>query len=101
MRSKLLLVLAALLAVPFTSAHAFTLKIATLAPDGTLWMQELRKGGDEITQRTAGRVTVRFYPGGSMGNDRVVLRKIHAGQLRGGALTGGALAEISPDSQIY
>jgi len=36
-----------------------------------------------------------------MGSDRVVLRKIRAGQLHGGALTGGALAEIFPDAQVY
>lgn len=101
MRPQLLLVLAALLIVPVTQARALNLKIATLAPDGTLWMQELRKGGEEIAQRTGGRVTVRFYPGGSMGSDREVLRKIRAGQLQGGALTGGALAEIYPDAQIY
>ena len=93
--------LAALLAGPFAGAQALNLKIATLAPDGSLWMQELRKGGDEIAQRTAGRVTVKFYPGGSMGSDRVVLRKIRAGQLQGGALTGGALSEIFPDVQVY
>jgi TRAP-type transport system periplasmic protein len=101
MRSLLLLIFAALLAVPFAPAQALSLKIATFAPDGTLWMQELRKGGEEIAQRTAGRVTVKLYPGGSMGSDRVVLRKIRAGQLQGGALTGGALAEIYPDAQIY
>jgi TRAP-type C4-dicarboxylate transport system substrate-binding protein len=101
MRSLLLLMLAALLVVPFAPARALNLKIATLAPDGTLWMQELRKGGEEIAQRTEGRVTIKFYPGGSMGSDRVVLRKIRAGQLQGGALTGGALAEIYPDVQIY
>lgn len=101
MRPLLSLLIAALLAVPFTPAGALDLKIATLAPDGTLWMQELRKGGEEISKRTEGRVTVKFYPGGSMGSDRVVLRKIRAGQLQGGALTGGALAEINPDAQIY
>lgn len=77
------------------------LKIATLAPDGTMWMGELRKGAEEIAQRTGGRVTIRFYPGGSMGSDRVVLRKYRAGQLQGGALTGGSLAEIHPDAQLY
>ena len=101
MRSLLLLMLAALLVVPFAPARALNLKIATLAPDGTLWMQELRKGGEEIAQRTEGRVAIKFYPGGSMGSDRVVLRKIRAGQLQGGALTGGALAEIYSDVQIY
>jgi TRAP-type C4-dicarboxylate transport system substrate-binding protein len=101
MRSLWSLMLALLLAAPFVPARALTLKIATLAPDGSLWMQELRKGGEQIAQRTAGRVTIRFYPGGSMGSDRVVLRKIRAGQLQGGALTGGAMAEIYPDARLY
>ena len=82
-------------------ATAQTYKIATLAPDGTVWMEEIRKGADEIARRTDGRVAFRFYPGGIMGNDKSVLRKIRVGQLQGGALTGGGLLEIYPDSQIY
>ncbi len=101
MRSLLLSIFAALLVIVYMPAYALTLKIATLAPDGTQWMQELRQGGDEIAKRTEGRVTLKYYPGGSMGSDRVILRKIRAGQLQGGALTGGAMAEISPDAQIY
>ncbi|HCU54686.1 MAG TPA: C4-dicarboxylate ABC transporter [Gammaproteobacteria bacterium] len=81
--------------------QAVDLKIATLVPDGTLWMKEMRKGADEVTQRTGGRVNFRFYPGGSMGNDRSVLRKIRAGQLQGGALTGGSLSDIEPNMQLY
>jgi len=77
------------------------IKIATIAPDGTAWMQQMRAGAAEITQRTAGRVVFRFYPGGTMGSDKTVLRKIRIGQLQGGALTAGALAEIYRDSQIY
>ena len=84
-----------------TASQALDLKIATLAPDGTPWMQELRKGAEEITRRTDGRVAFKFYPGGSMGSDRSVLRKIRAGQLHGGMLTAGALSEIYPDSQLY
>jgi TRAP-type C4-dicarboxylate transport system substrate-binding protein len=94
------LLLAALLAL-VAPAQALDLKIATLAPDGTRWMQELRKGAEEIARRTDGRATLKFYPGGSMGSDRSVLRKIRAGQLHGGAITGGALADIYPDTQLY
>lgn len=83
------------------SASAVTLKIATIVPDGTSWMESFRKGADEIKQRTDGRVEFRFYPGGVMGNDKSVLRKIRVGQLHGGAITGGGLAEIYPDAQIY
>ncbi len=84
-----------------TASPALDFKIATVAPDGTLWMQELRKGAEEIARRTDGRVVFKFYPGGSMGSDRNVLRKIRAGQLHGGMLTAGALSEIYPDTQLY
>lgn len=83
------------------AALAFDLKIATIAPDGTLWMKEMRRGAEEIARRTEGRVNLKFYAGGSMGSDRAVLRKIRAGQLHGGALTGGALSDIYPDAQLY
>ncbi|HEY0721077.1 MAG TPA: TRAP transporter substrate-binding protein DctP [Gammaproteobacteria bacterium] len=82
-------------------AHATVFKIATIAPDGTRWMEEMRKGADEIEKQTQGRVQIRYYPGGVMGNDKSVLRKIRIGQLQGGAITGGGLAEIYPDSQVY
>lgn len=93
--------LALVLATVAMPAVAQDFKIATLLPDGTLWMQEMRKGADEIQRRTEGRVIFKYYPGGSMGSDRNVLRKIRAGQLHGGMLTGGSLADIHTDAQIY
>ena len=80
---------------------AVTLKIATLVPDGTGWMKTMRAAGKEIQARTQERVKLRFYPGGVMGNDNSVLRKIRAGQLHGGALTAGGLSALYPDIQIY
>lgn len=96
------LLLAALLLL-FAPAPLFgvTLKIATLAPDGTTWMQAMREGAAEVEKNTEGRVQIRFYPGGVMGNDNSMLRKIRVGQLQGCTLTGGGLASIYPDSQVY
>jgi TRAP-type C4-dicarboxylate transport system substrate-binding protein len=96
------LLAACLLLAVCTSAPAVTtLKIATVAPDGTTWMQELRKGADDIADRTAGRVKLRFFPGGVMGNDKSVLRKIRINQLQGGMIISGGLAEIYPDIALY
>ena len=82
-------------------ANAATLKIATISPDGTTWMQSMREAARTIDQRTQGRVKLRFYPGGVMGNDASVLRKIRINQLQGGAISTGGLASIDPDIQIY
>ena len=90
-----------LAALAAANAHPAELKIATLAPDGTTFAKAMRAGGEEIADRTDGRVKLRLYPGGAMGNDTTVLRKIRVGQLHGGAVTGGALSDIFPDVQIY
>lgn len=96
---RVLLIL--LLLTPLLPSQAATLKIATLAPDGTRWMETMRAGAREIEERTEGRVKLRFYPGGVMGNDNSVLRKIRVGQLHGAALTAGGLAAVYPDIQLY
>jgi TRAP-type C4-dicarboxylate transport system substrate-binding protein len=100
-RLILLTVLTIYLSIGAVSASALQLKIATLAPDGSDWLEEARAGADEIAERTSGRVKVRFYPGGTMGNEVAVLRKIRVGQLHGSAMTAGTLATIYPDMQIY
>jgi TRAP-type C4-dicarboxylate transport system substrate-binding protein len=78
-----------------------TFKIATVAPDGTIWMVALRQGAEEIARRTEGRVNLRFFPGGVMGNDQSVLRKIRIGQLQGGVIISGGLSETYPDIDLY
>ena len=80
---------------------AKTIKIATLSPEGTFWMEHMRAGAEEIKKKTQGRVKFKFYPGGVMGNDENVLRKIRIGQLQGGAITIGSLAQSTPDATIY
>jgi TRAP-type C4-dicarboxylate transport system substrate-binding protein len=78
---------------------AKTLKFATLAPAGTTWMNEITAGADRVAQRTSGRVKLKFYPGGVMGNDQSVHRKIKIGQLHGGAFPQSGLAQINSNAQ--
>jgi len=96
-----LTLLALLIIVLPLQLPAAVLKIATLSPDGTSWMRSMRAAAEEIAKSTAGRVNLRFYPGGVMGNDASVMRKIRVGQLQGGAVTAGALAAVDKDVQVY
>lgn len=98
-RGILMLLLMLLSLAPNASAEK--IKLATLSPDGSFWMTKMREGAAEVTQKTAGRVEVKFYPGGVMGDDKAVLRKIRIGQLHGGAFVAGSLADVYPDIQIY
>ena len=83
------------------TAEAVTFKMATLSPEGSVWMTMMREGAAEIKKKTDGRVKFKFYPGGVMGDNNAVLRKIRIGQLHGGALTGGSLTRFYKDNQIY
>ena len=90
-----------LIVLPSLSFATVTLKIATVSPDGATWMVKMREGAKQIKKRTDGRVRFKFYPGGVMGNDASVLRKIRIGQLHGGAVTGGSLNKVAPDTELY
>ena len=91
----------ALIVMLSSPAQAMRFKIATLSPEGSVWMQKMREGAEELARKTDRRVTIKYYPGGVMGDDRAVLRKIRIGQLHGGAVVGGSLSKFYPDNQIY
>ncbi|MEJ2200842.1 MAG: TRAP transporter substrate-binding protein DctP [Desulfuromonadaceae bacterium] len=93
----LLITLLLLFALPVT---ATTLKLATLAPEGSDWMTQMRQGAAEIKALTEGRVEIKIFGGGVMGNEKNMLRKIRIGQLQGGAFTGGGLAEVYPNLRL-
>ena len=95
---KFLLVLASLLAGSVESA---TLKIATLSPEGSDWMKVLRLSAKEIEEKTSGNVKLKIYPGGVMGDDKAVMRKMRIGQLQGAVLTSGGLGNSYKDIGIY
>jgi TRAP-type transport system periplasmic protein len=76
---------------------AVIMKIATLAPEGSAWMNLFHKWQARVEQRTEGRVKVKFYAGGVQGDERDVIRKMRAGQLSGAAITGIGLAMINPE----
>ena len=96
----LLALVLGLLAGTHVSA-ATTLKIATLSPEGTGWMIELRNAAKAISQRTGDEVKLKIYPGGVMGDDKAVLRKLRVGQLHGAAMTSGGVMQPYPDIALY
>ena len=89
------------LATALPATAATTIKIATVAPDGTAWMREMRATADAIKKATDARVELKLYPGGVMGDNATVLRKIKIGQLQGSAFTGGEAGVITKDAEIY
>ena len=64
-------------------------------------MTDMRDSAKEIKERTEGRVQIKYYGGGVMGNDQKVLSRIRIGSLQGGAFTPTSLASQYTDLNLY
>ena len=82
------------------SAQQVVLKMGTLAPEGTAWVKAFRDIGRELEQKTGKQVSLRIFPGGVLGDEEDMLRKIKVGQIQGVLLTGGGLGLIFKDFKI-
>ncbi len=81
--------------------HAVTLKIATVTPEGSQWMKDMRSSAKKIKERTEGRVLIKYYGGGIKGDDKKVLGQIRIRQLQGGAFAPSALTSQYSDLNLY
>jgi TRAP-type transport system periplasmic protein len=82
------------------AADNVELRIASLAPSGSKWMQVLEKGAEEIGKETGSRVTLKYYPGGEQGDEKDFIRKIKLGQLDGAAVTATGLGLIDESIRV-
>ena len=82
------------------SANALTVKVGVLAPDGTPWAKNMKQLAKEVRAKTNKKVRLKFYFGGSQGDEVDVLRKIRVGQLHGGFFTGKTLGDIAGDIRV-
>jgi TRAP-type C4-dicarboxylate transport system substrate-binding protein len=100
-QTAFLLAFSLLLAGFSSIGHAQTIKLATIAPEGSGWMNDMRSGAREISERTDGRVKIKIYGGGVQGNDKQVVRKMRIGQLHGGAFTSNTLSDFQKNTVLY
>ena len=101
----ILLLLVAAFALPGTSTptkaeEAYTLRIASLAPAGSSWMKILNAWNKTLQTKTDGKLKMRFYPGGSQGDERDFVRKMRVGQLDGGVVTMTGMSMLVPAMNV-
>ncbi len=78
-------------------AKTYRLKLSTLAPAGSVWYKNFQKTAGKIKELTDGKVKFKVYPGGVMGNDDVIFRKIRVGQLDGASFTSSGICLVYKD----
>lgn len=79
------------------AASAQTIKLGTLAPQGSPWYEIIRDMSGAWKQASSGRIDIRIYPGGVAGDESDMIRKMRIGQLHAALVSSGGLADIAPE----
>jgi len=86
---------------PGAGAEAVTIKIATLAPEGSSWIQTFEDLNTELQKKTNNAVQLKVYPGGVLGDERDMIRKMYVGQIQGAVLTSAGLSGIFSEMDVF
>jgi TRAP-type C4-dicarboxylate transport system substrate-binding protein len=86
-----------------STAHAkdgLVIKMATLAPEGSSWMKTFNAINAEVMEKTGGKVSFKVYPGGILGDEQDMMRKMQIEQIHGAALTTGGLVTLFKEIDV-
>ena len=101
MKRKIFLSLFLVLVLPlFTYSQQYTIKFASISPEGTTWMNVMHEYDAAVRKESNGRLGFKMYPGMTQGDEKTVVRKIAIGQLHAAGFTGVGLGEIAPKIRI-
>ena len=76
------------------------LKLATAAPQRSIWGKALNAIAEEVRTATEGQVKIQIFADGIQGLERTVVRKLRAGRLQGAGFLVQGLEDVCPDSIV-
>ncbi len=97
---RIFFMLTALFVAGAAMAQEFTVKFATVAPEGSTWIKIMREYDKTVREQSGGRVGFKIYPGSVAGDEKDVIRKIRLGQYHSGGFTGVGLGEIAKTVRV-
>jgi TRAP-type C4-dicarboxylate transport system substrate-binding protein len=81
-------------------ARKQVIKIATLTPEGSPWMEVFNTINAEVMEKTAKKVSFRVYAGGVLGDEQDLIRKMYIGQIQGAVITASSLTTIFNEMDV-
>ena len=79
------------------TAPAYTLKIATTAPEGTPWAKGITDFKAQAETMAGGKLLVKPFLGGVLGDENETVQSCQRGQIQGIGVSTGALAAVVPE----
>ncbi|HUR21853.1 MAG TPA: TRAP transporter substrate-binding protein DctP [Vicinamibacterales bacterium] len=89
--------------VPLQALAPLTIKLATFAPANSSWHKALIDMGEAWAKSTEGRVTLKVYPGGTLGTEASTVKMMSpaVGELQAALLLPPGLARINDAVDVF
>ena len=97
---RLLLVLV-LCAAQSALAQDVTIKLGTLAPQGSTWHALLKEMGEKWSDASGGKVKLKIYAGGTQGSEGDMVRKMGVGQLQAAWISNVGLHDVAAEPMVF
>jgi TRAP-type C4-dicarboxylate transport system substrate-binding protein len=81
------------------SAQQIVVKVGTSAPIGSPWHTSLKTAAQKWKELSGDKVILRIFPGGTMGDEGDMVKKMRIGQLQASALSTIGLHDITAEPQ--
>ena len=95
------LMMAALLLANVAFAQDVTIKLGTLAPQGSTWHSLLKEMAEKWSEASGGKVKLKIYAGGTQGSEGDMVRKMGVGQLQAASITNVGLHDIASEPMVF
>jgi len=94
------LILSTLFSFELFSQPRYVVKMGTLAPEGSTWMNMWKGVSKWVEEKTKGDIKFITYPGGVMGDEPDMVRKLKLDQLQMGGFTVNGIYMIAPEMLV-
>lgn len=87
------------LVTPAVAQRAIRINLGTVVPKDSVWHEVLVRMKQDWVEISGGGIDLRTYPGGSLGEDTEMLRKVRVGQLQAVAVTSVGFSRIDQGTE--
>ncbi len=83
------------------AADPITVKLATVAPDGTPWAEQIKELKARVDEGTQKRMRLKAFLGGALGDENVTASECKRGAIHLWGGSTGALASVVPELALF
>ncbi|MDP2273700.1 MAG: TRAP transporter substrate-binding protein DctP [Archangium sp.] len=98
---KRMVMMVAVLLANVALAQDVTIKLGTLAPQGSTWHSLLKEMAEKWAEASGGKVKLKIYAGGTQGSEGDMVRKMGVGQLQAASITNIGLHDIVAEPMVF